>query len=143
MSAFCKSELRIQSWNVHGSFFNLGGNRYSKLSNDEEFVRHTSKYLIFGLVETHHTADDVSQLQMVGYKCFQVCRKKLVRGRKSGGICVYVHDSVARGVKRINTTGSESVFIKLSIAIVFPLAPVTRPEHSLNLLRILSRNCQL
>jgi len=114
MSAFCKSELRIQSWNVHGSFFNLGGNRYSKLSNDEEFVRHTSKYLIFGLVETHHTADDVSQLQLVGYKCFQVCRKKLVRGRKSGGICVYVHDSVARGVKRINTTGSESVFIKLS-----------------------------
>ena len=114
MSVFSKSELQIQSWNVHGSFFNLGGNRYSKLSNDAEFIRHTSKYLIFGLLETHHTADDVSQLQVVGYKCYQVCRKKLVRGRKSGGICVYVHDSVARGVTRINTPGSESIFIKLS-----------------------------
>ena len=114
MSTFSKVELQIQCWNVHGIFYNLGGNRYSKLSNDDEFVRHTSKYLIFGLVETHHTADDVSQLQMVGYKCYQVCRKKLVRGRKSGGICVFVHDSIARGVKRVNTPGSESMFIKLS-----------------------------
>jgi len=114
MSAFNQSELRIQSYNVHGIFFNLGGNRYSKLSNDEEFLRHTSNYPIFGLLETHHTADDVSQLQLVGYKCYQVCRKKLLRGRKSGGIAVFVHDSIARGVKRINTSGSESIFIKLS-----------------------------
>ena len=114
MSVFSKSEVKIQSWNVHGLFYNLGGNRYSKLSNDAEFIRHTSKYLVFGLIETHHTADDVSQLQLVGYKCYQVCRKKLVRGRKSGGICVFVHDSVARGVKRLNTPGSESIFIKLS-----------------------------
>ena len=114
MSTFSKLELQIQCWNVHGIFYNLGGTRYNKLSNDDDFVRHTSKYLIFGFVETHHTADDVSQLQMVGYKCYQVCRKKLVRGRKSGGICVFVHDSIARGVKRLNTPGSESIFIKLS-----------------------------
>ena len=52
-------------------------------------------------------------MQIAGYRCFQVCRKKLKRGPKSGGICVYVHESISRGVCKFNTSGSESVIIKL------------------------------
>ena len=72
-----------------------------------------SQFKLFGLVESHHTADNISQLAIVNFKCFQVCRKKLSKGRKSGGICVYVHESISRGVKKIPTSGSESIMIKL------------------------------
>ena len=112
MSVSNRSELQILSWNIHGAFYNIDGDRYSKLS-DAEFLGHTSKYLVFGLIETQHTADDVSLLQLPGVKCYQVCRSKLRRGRKSGGICVYVHNSISRGVSKVNTTGSESIQIKL------------------------------
>ena len=53
-------------------------------------------------------------MQIPEYRCFQVCRKKLKRGRKSGGICVYVHQSISKGVSKVNTSGSESIFVKLS-----------------------------
>ena len=62
---------------------------YSKLQNDADFIGHTNKYLLFGLVETNHTASDIPQMEIQGYRCFQVCRKKFVKGPKSGGICVY------------------------------------------------------
>ena len=114
MVAYRKHELSIQCWNVHGAFFNIEGNRYSKLHNDTEFIEHTRNDLIFGLIETHHKADDIPLLQIPEYRCFQVCRKKLKRGRKSGGICVYIHESIIRGVSKVNTAGSESIFIKLS-----------------------------
>ena len=113
MQFFRKTQLQIQCWNVHGAFYNLDGDRYCKFSYDPEYVRHTSKYLLYGLVETHHTTEDVPLLQRQGYKCYQVCRKKLKRGRKSGGICVFVHESISRGVRKLNTAGSESIFIKL------------------------------
>ena len=76
MVALSKLEIKIQSWNIHGAFFNIDGDRYCKLHHDLEFIRHTSKYLIFGLLETHHTADDIALMQLPGYRCFNVCRKK-------------------------------------------------------------------
>ena len=113
MVAFTKHELQIQCWNVQGAFFNVDGDRYSKMHNDSDFEGHTKKYLIFGLIETHHTADDIHLLHVAGYRCFQVCRKKLKRGPKSGGICVYVHESISLGVSQVNTSGSESIIIRL------------------------------
>ena len=112
MSVTNRSQLQILSWNIHGAFSNIDGDRYCKLS-DAEFLGQTSKYLLFGLIETQHTAEDVPLLQLPGYKCYQVCRSKLKRGRKSGGICVYVHESISRGVSKLNTSGSESVLVKL------------------------------
>ena len=114
MRVFNRHELKIQCWNIQGAFNNINGSRYCKLSTDAEFIGHTSEYLIFGLVETQHTAEDIPQMQIPEYKCFQVCRKKLKRGRKSGGICVYVHNSISSGVSKVNTAGSESILIKLS-----------------------------
>jgi hypothetical protein len=52
-------------------------------------------------------------MQIAGYRCFQVCRKKLKKGPKSGGICVYIHESISPGVSKVNTSGSESVIIRV------------------------------
>ena len=82
MVAFSSHELRIQCWNVQGAFHNIDGDRYSKIHNDADFIRHTRKYLIFGLIETHHTAEDSHLMQISEYRCFEVCRKKLKRGPK-------------------------------------------------------------
>ena len=112
MLTYEKSELVINCWNIFGLFNNLLGSRYNKLDTPE-LAAHISRYKLFGLVETHHGAQDIAKLQIVGYKCFQVCRTKLNRGRRSGGICVYVHDSISRGVKKIPTAGSESILIRL------------------------------
>ena len=62
---------------------------------------------------THHTAEDVPLMQISQYRCFQVCRKKLKKGPKNGGICVYIHQSITQGVSKVSTAGSESIFIKL------------------------------
>ena len=112
MPGFQKSELAINCWNIYGLFNNRDGHRYNKLALPE-LVEHVSQYKLFGLVESHHTADDISQLAILNFKCFQVCRKKLSKGRKSGGICVFVHDSISSGVKKIPASGSESIMIKL------------------------------
>ena len=95
MVAFSRHEFQIQCWNVQGAFFNIDGDRYSKMHNSPFFVRHTSKYFIYGLIETHHTADDIHLMQVSGYRCFQVCRKKLKRGQKNGGICLYIYESIS------------------------------------------------
>ena len=105
-------ELSIQCWNVSGIFTNINGFKYSKLDNPL-FFDHVSRHSIFGLIETQHTSDDIDKLQVLGYKCFQACRKKLKYGRKHGGIAVYVHNSLLPGVSKIATTGSETVQIKL------------------------------
>jgi hypothetical protein len=106
------SEISIQCWNIFGIFTNLNGFVYNKLHNPQ-FIEHTHKYHIFGLLETQHTADDVDSLQVLGYKCFQVCRKKKKFGRKHGGLAVYVHNTIIRGISKIPTNGSESILLKL------------------------------
>ena len=105
-------ELSIQCWNLNGIFTNINGFKYSKLDNPlfEEIVQ---QYSIFGLTETQHTCDDIDKLQILGYKCFQVCRKKLKYGRKHGGIAVYVRNILLPGVTKVATTGSETVQLKL------------------------------
>ena len=42
MVAFNRHELKIQCWNIHGAFYNLGGDRYCKLTNDPDVVEHIS-----------------------------------------------------------------------------------------------------
>ena len=105
-------ELSIQSWNINGIFTNINGFKYSKLDNPL-FENLVNQHDIFGLIETHHTCDDIDKLQIRGYKCYQACRKKLKFGRKHGGIAVYVRDILLPGVTKVSTTGSETVQIKL------------------------------
>ena len=105
-------ELSVQCWNINGIFTNINGFKYSKLDNPlfDEIVQ---KHDIFGLIETHHTDDDIDRLQVMGYKCFQACRKKLKFGRKHGGLAVYVRNMLLPDVSLVATTGSETVQIKL------------------------------
>ena len=42
----------------------------------------------------------------------ELFHKKLKPGPKSGGICVYVHNSISSGVSKVNTPGSESILIR-------------------------------
>ena len=59
------TEISIQCWNIFGIFKNLNGFSYNKL-HDPQFIEHTHKHQIFGLVETQHTANDIDRLQVIG-----------------------------------------------------------------------------
>ena len=121
------SELWVQCWNIYGAFQNINGFTYNKLE-DPDFIAHTKKAKILGLIETQHIAEDIDKLQINDFKCFQVCRKKKKFGRKHGGIAVFVHNTILRGVKQVTTQGSESVILKLDK--VFSNSP-TKPTSFL------------
>ena len=106
------TELWIQSWNIFGAFKNINGFTYNKLE-DPDFISYTKKVQILGLLETQHVAEDIDKLQIDGFKCFQVCRKKKKMGRKHGGIAVFVHNSIIKGVTKIPTQGSEVIVLRL------------------------------
>ena len=70
---------------------------------------------IFSLIENHHLSTEIDQIQIDGYKCFNVCRKKEGnRGHNSGGIAVYICKTVLPGVSKIPSSGSENLLIKLN-----------------------------
>ena len=106
------TDLPIVSWNVHGLFTRHSGFRYNKL-HDPFFLDAINKAKIFALIETHHTATEIDQIQIIGYKCYNVCRKKKQYGRNSGGIAVYVDERILKGVKKIPSSGSENLLLKL------------------------------
>ena len=106
------TDLPIVSWNVHGVFTRQAGFRYNKL-HSPHFKKSINNALIFGLVETHHTSTEIDQIQLSGYKCYNVCRKKRKVGRNSGGIAVYVDNTILEGVQKIPSTGSENILIRL------------------------------
>ena len=109
---FYFTDLPIVSWNIHGIFSRHSGFRYNKL-HSPLFRSAVGNAKIFGLLETHHVATDIDQLQVPGFKCYNVCRKKRKQGRNSGGIAVYVHETLLKGVQKIPSTGSENLLIKL------------------------------
>ena len=106
------TDLPIVAWNIHGIFTRVGGFRYNKLQS-EYVLKCINNARIFALIETHHTATEIDQIQLAGYKCYNVCRKKKQVGRNSGGIAVYVHNTLIEGVNKIPSSGSENVLIKL------------------------------
>ena len=106
------SELSIQLWNIHGIFTKLNGFTYNKLQHPD-FINHTLANPIFGLVETNHVAEDIDHLQILGFKCFQTCRKKLKYGRKHGGLAVYIREYLLPRIDKVPTQGSETIVIKL------------------------------
>ena len=95
---FHMSDLKITSWNIHGIFNRIEGFRYNK-THSPHFWDIIGDSKIFGLIETHHLATEIDQIQINGYKCFNVCRKKRGnRGRNSGGIAVYISNTLVKGV---------------------------------------------
>ena len=104
------SNLTVKAWNIYGIFKNINGFQYNKL---HDFINHIKDFQIFGLIETHHTSDDIDKLQLSGYKCYQSCRKKLKFGRKHGGLAVYVHSALVPGISKLPLSGSETIILKL------------------------------
>ena len=105
MQDYNYTDLPIVSYNIHGVFRQYAGFRHNKLHSPYfwEAINHAK---IFSLLETNHTADEIDELQIFGFKCFNVCRQKRKRGRNSGGIAVYVHNSVLDGIKKIPSSGT-------------------------------------
>ena len=100
MQDFNYSDLSIVSWNIHGVFQQNAVFRYNKLQSPY-FMDTIKNVQIFALLETHHTAAEIDQIQLIGCKCFNVCRKKMQFGRNSGGIAFYVKNNILQGVKKI------------------------------------------
>ena len=68
------TDLPIVSWNIHGIFSRYSGFRYNKL-HSPFFKSAVGNAKIFGLIETHHVDSDIDQLELQGFKCYNVCRK--------------------------------------------------------------------
>jgi hypothetical protein len=111
---FRMSNLSILSWNIHGVFSNINGFRYNKLHSPHIWDV-IGKVKLFALIETHHVATEIDQIQIDGFKCFNNCRKKKPgAGRNSGGPAVYVSNSLSQGVAKVPSSGSENILIKLN-----------------------------
>ena len=107
---FYLSELGVNCWNICGIWKRLNSFRYNKL-NDPYILKTLTKHQIFGLVETHHLSTEDGLLHIDGYKCFNVCRPK---GKKaSGGLVVYVENSIRGVVTKMPLSGTESIILKL------------------------------
>ena len=108
------SEIKIKSFNVHGIFQNINNFRYNKLVHP--YVQNLfEKFKIVGLIETHHEQSQISDLHVQNFKCHSKCRpKSKKKGNKpSGGLAVYIHDSIKPGVSILSRSGSETIWIKL------------------------------
>ena len=110
-TGFRISELRFGCWNIHGLFKNFGGFKYSKLHDDYVQDIIMSNH-IFGLVETHHTGKEASDLYVKGFHNYSVCREKNKK-KASGGICVFVKNELRAGVCKVPYVGSELLCLKL------------------------------
>ena len=93
---FYLSELGLGCWNIQGIWKRINSFRYNKL-NDPNVLESLLKDKIFGLVETHHKSNEEQSLHINGYKCFSICRpkrKNVQYHKASGGLAVYVHQSI-------------------------------------------------
>jgi hypothetical protein len=109
------SEIGITSFNVHGIFKNINNFRYNKLVHP--YIQNLfEKYKIVGLIETHHEQGQISDLDVQNFKCHSKCRPKAKKkgNKPSGGLAVYVHDSLKPGVSIMSKPGSETILIKLN-----------------------------
>jgi len=75
------------SWNVNG---------LKNIVNEQGFLNTVKKYDIIGLCETWTT--NTSEIDIKGYKKFHVPSISKKRGRKSGGIVVYVNNNLCKGI---------------------------------------------
>lgn len=100
--------LSITSYNVNGLYKKLGGDRICKLEDDS--LRNVMTSDIVFLSETHASSNDV--LFYAGYKCFTNCRKSETN-RVRGGLATFVKKEILQGVKVIDKSMSDLMWIKL------------------------------
>jgi exonuclease III len=105
--ATTQAVLSIACWNVNG----LKGKSFNKLE-DQTFMNELTQHDLIGLIETHMSADD--KVDINGYYSVSVTRTKLRKARRhSGGITVLIKENVRPGIKIIEQSCPELVWVKL------------------------------
>ena len=100
--------LSVASWNVNGLFRNVNGVRTCKLDNPQFSSKLCSDIII--LNETHASSSDI--LNLDGYFCVSNCRSTNP-SRLRGGVAVLTKDNLRKGVKIIDKSHTDIVWLKL------------------------------
>ena len=101
-------QVSVCCYNVNGLFNRVDGTRICKL-DDPEFNK-MMQYDIIILTETHACKQDI--LTLDGYTCTSNCRSDKP-SRLRGGVAVFIRRSIKAGVKVVDTSHPDLVWIKL------------------------------
>ena len=99
--------LSVTSWNVNGIFKKINSVKTCKL--DDENLSSCMQSDIVCLSETHANSNDIFQYE--GYKCFVNCRPS--NKKQSGGLATFVKKEILSGVKVMDKSHSDIVWLKL------------------------------
>lgn len=108
-----QTRLSLGYWNVQGLVRIIDKEKFHKLEN-EDFVAKINKYDIVCMVETHTGPGDV--IEVPGYHFPPPsCRPKSPGATKfSGGIAIGIRTRLKEGVKFLNSSNPDVVWLKLS-----------------------------
>jgi exonuclease III len=104
-------KLSLAYWNVDGLYKRIDGHKVCKF-DDVDLQSKLNLYDIVCLVETHCGRDTV--LQLPGYQIFQNTRERSGNAKRDyGGIAICIKSHIRDGVKILQSTSSEVMWIKL------------------------------
>ena len=126
--------LSIGFWNIDGLHYRIGNSRQSKLS-ESTVINKLTKYDLICLVETHCSPSDLVYLE--GYSVVSNTRPKSKNAKKfTGGISILVKQEIRKGIKFIEATHSEYLWLKLDKAFfnldedIYVATVYISPSHS-------------
>ena len=103
--------VTISSWNINGAYYKrIDGQRVCKLDEDE--FKETMVSDILFLCETHLSLSD--NLYYDGYKFISNCRS-IKPSKLKGGLGLFVKQTLIKGVKIIDKSYSDYMWVKLSL----------------------------
>jgi hypothetical protein len=133
--------VNVGVWNIHGLFTNINKTKLNKLE-DPEFTKRLKSFEILCLQETQCGPKDTLALSVKGYNLFCSHRKMSRIGRHFGGILLLVKEELRPGVKVIDKSNGDKMWIKLKsdffnlkkdLFICFPYVPPITSSYVGNL----------
>ena len=104
--------IGIGSWNIHGLFHNISGNKICKTC-EPEFMTILKKFDVLCLQETYCGSKDVTLLSILGYKMKQLNRPMSGNHRYSGGMLLLYKDYFTKGNSIVDNKHHDKLWIKL------------------------------
>ena len=101
-----RSYLRVGTWNIEGLT--------SDKINDTQFLDIVSEFSILCLVETWSSGDNHLNIPGFEFLCSTTRRRHKNARHNSGGIAVYVENTILKGINKIKNTHSGIQWIKLN-----------------------------
>ena len=105
--------IDIGSWNIHGLFDNINGNKICKIY-EPEFMTILEKFDILCLQETHCGPKDVRLLSISGYKMKHFNRPISGNHRYFGGMLLLYKDYLTKGISTVDNKHHDKLWIKLN-----------------------------